>query len=348
MEQQKKSLGARLFQRYGLDALSAMALGLFSTLIIGTILDQLGQYVPGLSQLSEFAAVAKSGYVVGAAIGVSVAWGMKVAPLAIFTSAVSGAIGYTLGAPLGSFIAAVLGAEAGNFVAGKTKVDIILVPSATIIVGGFVAVFFSPVVNSLMDMLRSFIDTATRMQPIPMGIIVSVVVGLALTAPISTAALCAMIFIAPDGQELGLGLQLAAGAATVGCCAQMIGFAAASYKENGIGGFIAQGLGTSMLQISNILRHPLILVPPTLAAAILGPLATTIFDMRNYGVFAGMGTSGLVGQIGTFKYMPGNPGLVMVKVLLLHVFLPALISVIACWVMRRAGLIKDGDMKLDV
>ncbi len=347
---EKKSLGARLFKRYGLDALSAMALGLFSTLIIGTILDQLGQFIPGLAKLSEFAAVAKSGPVVGAAIGVSVAWGMKVAPLAMFTSAVSGAIGYELGAPLGCFIAAVLGAEAGNFIAGKTKLDIILVPSATIIVGGLVAVVCSPAVNGLMGLLRSFIDTATRMQPIPMGIIVSVVVGLALTAPISSAALCAMIFVAPEGTELGLGLQLAAGAATVGCCAQMVGFAVASYKENGIGGLVAQGLGTSMLQVPNILRHPLILVPPTLAAAILGPFATTLFDMRNYGVFAGMGTAGLVGQIGTFKSMAeaSGAGVVLMKILALHIALPAALSLAICIAMRKTGLIKDGDMKLEL
>ena len=348
-EAKGRGLGARLFKRYGLDALSAMALGLFSTLIIGTILDQLGQYVPGLSGLSSFAATAKSNPVVGGAIGVAVAWGMKVAPLAMFTSAVSGAIGYELGAPLGCFIAAVLGAEAGNFVAGKTKLDIILVPSATIVVGGLAAVLCAPAVNGLMNLLRGFIDTATRMQPVPMGIIVSVVVGLALTAPISSAALCAMIFVAPEGEALGLGLQLAAGAATVGCCAQMVGFAVTSFRENGVGGLIAQGLGTSMLQVPNILRHPLILVPPTLASAILGPLATTLFDMRNAGVFAGMGTAGLVGQIGTFQSMAGaGAGVVLVKVLALHIALPALLSLLICAAMRRAGLIHDGDMKLEL
>ncbi len=351
MEKNKKpSLGARLLKRYGLDALSAMALGLFSTLIIGTILDQLGAFIPGLSLLSEMAATAKSGPVVGAAIGVSVAWGMKVKPLAIFTSAASGAIGYGLGGPLSCFLAAVLGAEAGNFIAGKTKLDIILVPSVTILIGGLTAYIVSPGVNWLMTLLRNFIDTATLLQPIPMGIIISVVVGLVLTAPISSAALCAMIFTVPEGGELGLGLQLAAGAATAGCCAQMVGFAVSSYRENGVGGLVAQGIGTSMLQVPNILLHPLILVPPTLASAITGPLATTLFDMRNSGVFAGMGTSGFVGQIGTWRAMSQlfGPGTVALKILALHIALPAVLSLLISETMRKLGWIKFGDMKLEL
>ena len=349
-DQKKQSLGSKLLKRYGLDALSAMALGLFSTLIIGTILDQLGTFIPGLSLLSELAATAKSGSVVGAAIGVSVAWGMKVKPLAIFTSAASGAIGYGLSGPLGCFLAAVIGAEAGNLIAGKTKLDIILVPSATILAGGLAAYIVSPGVNWLMAVLRNFIDTATLLQPVPMGIIVSVVVGLVLTAPISSAALCAMIFTVPEGGGLGLGLQLAAGAATVGGCAQMVGFAVSSYRENGVGGLVAQGIGTSMLQVPNIIRHPLILVPPTLASAILGPLATTLFDMRNSGVFAGMGTSGLVGQIGTWRAMAGiqGSGAVLTKMLVLHIILPAALSLLISEAMRKLGWIRQGDMKLEL
>ncbi len=347
-EERKPSIGARLLKRYGLDALSAMALGLFSTLIIGTILDQIGTFIPGLSLLKELASTATSKPVVGAAIGVSVAWGMKVKPLAIFTSAASGAIGNILGGPLGCFIAAVIGAEAGNFIAGKTKLDIILVPTATLLAGGLTAYIAGPAVNWLMGLLRNFIDTATLLQPIPMGIVVSVVVGLVLTAPISSAALCAMIFTAADGSELGLGLQLAAGAATVGCCAQMVGFAVSSFRENGVGGLVAQGIGTSMLQVPNILLHPMILVPPTLAAAILGPLATTVFQMRNAGVFAGMGTSGLVGQIGTFRAMAQleGPGVIALKILAMHIALPAILSLLISEIMRRLGLIKSGDMKL--
>ena len=349
-EGKKVSLGARLFKRYGLDAMGAMALGLFSTLIIGTILDQFGTYIPGLSILNDFAATAKSPFVVGAAIGVSVAWGMKVAPLAIFTSAVTGAIGYQLSGPLGCFLAAVAGAEAGNWIFRKTKLDIILVPTATILAGGLAAVVVSPAVNWLMAVLRDFIDTATLLQPIPMGIIISVVVGLVLTAPISSAALCAMIFTAPEGGTLGLGLQLAAGAATAGCCAQMVGFAVSSYRENRVGGLIAQGIGTSMLQVPNILRHPLILVPPTLASAITGPLATTIFDMRNTGAFAGMGTSGFVGQIGTWNAMAPiqGGGIVALKILVLHFVLPVVFSLLFSEGMRKLGWIKDGEMKLQL
>lgn len=327
-----------------------MALGLFSTLIIGTIINQIGVFVPGLSKLCEFASVAQSAPIVGAAIGVSVAWGLKSTPLAIFTSAVSGAIGYAYGAPLGAYLAGIVGAEAGNYIAGKTKVDIILIPTFTILAGALTAVVTGPAITALMGGLRGFIDIATTLQPIPMGIIVSVVVGLALTAPISSAALCAMIFTIPDGGELSLGLQLAAGAATVGCCCQMVGFAVASYRENGVGGLIAQGIGTSMLQVPNILRHPLILVPPTLASAILGPFATTLFDMRNSGIFAGMGTSGLVGQIGTFGAMTATQGMTVttVKVLLLHIVLPAALTLLISEGMRRMNLIKSGDMKLEL
>lgn len=348
--EKKNSLPARLCKRYFLDALSAMALGLFSTLIIGTILNQIGTYVPGLAKLCEFAQTAQSGPVVGAAIGVSIAWGMKTAPLAMFTSAVSGAIGYAYGAPLGCYVAAIAGAEAGNWIAGKTKLDIILVPTFTIFAGGFVAVLAGPAVTALMGALRDLIDMATTLQPIPMGILVSVVVGLALTAPISSAALCAMIFTVPESGELGLGLQLAAGAATVGCCCQMVGFAAASYRENGVGGLIAQGVGTSMLQVPNILRHPLILVPPTLTSALLGPLATTIFDMRNTGIFAGMGTAGFVGQIGTWNAMAAAQGALptAIKMLVLHIVLPAALTLLISEGMRKAGLIKPGDMKLEL
>ncbi len=349
-EDKKPSIGARLMKRYGLDALSAMALGLFSTLIIGTILEQIGTFIPGLSLLKEIAAIAKDGKVVGAAIGVSVAWGMKVKPLAMFTSAVTGAIGYGLGGPLGCFLAAVVGAEAGNFIAGKTKLDIILVPSATILAGGLTAYIVSPAVNFIMNLLRNFIDTATLLQPIPMGIIISVVVGLVLTAPISSAALCAMIFSVPEGGTLGLGLQLAAGAATAGCCAQMVGFAVISYRENKVGGLIAQGIGTSMLQVPNILRHPLILIPPTLASAITGPLATTLFQMRNSGVFAGMGTSGFVGQIGTWRAMAAleAPASVALKILTLHIILPVVLSLLISEAMRHLKWIKPGDMKLEL
>jgi uncharacterized membrane protein len=273
---------------------------------------------------------------------------MKVAPLAIFTSAVTGAIGYQLSGPLGCFLAAVAGAEAGNWIFRKTKLDIILVPTATILAGGLASVVVSPAVNWLMAVLRDFIDTATLLQPIPMGIIISVVVGLVLTAPISSAALCAMIFTAPEGATLGLGLQLAAGAATAGCCAQMVGFAVSSYRENRVGGLVAQGIGTSMLQVPNIVRHPQIWIPPTLASAILGPVATLVFGMINIPLGAGMGTSGLVGQVGTFTAMAGTYDFwtLMPIVIGLHFIAPALLTLLFSEIMRKRGWIKPGDMLL--
>jgi uncharacterized protein len=372
-ETKKPSLASGLLKRYGLDALGAMALGLFSTLIIGTILEQIGTYLPKLleqigapapwlSKLLDFAKVAKTKEVVGAAIGVAVAWGMKVKPLAIFTSAVTGAFGYLNGGLLTCYIAAVAGAEAGNFIGGKTKLDILLIPTFAILAGCLITLLAGPAEKWLMAGLQNFINIATLMQPIPMGIIIAVVVGLVLTAPISSAALCAIIFTMPKDVPMPLGLQLAAGAATAGCCAQMVGFAVSSYRDNGVGGLVAQGLGTSMLQVPNILLHPLILLPPTLASVITGPLATTVFRMGNYGVFAGMGTSGLVGQIGTLTMMtqPEGAGVivkeagsivegagsVLIKILLLHILFPAALALLFSEVMRRMNWIKAGDMKL--
>lgn len=348
METQVTSpLWKRLLRRYGLDALSAMALGLFSTLIVGTILQQIAK-IPGLSVLAPFAETAMSGPVVGAGIGVAVAWGLKVKPLAIFTSAVTGALGYAQGGPLGCYLAAVAGAEMGNFIGGKTKLDIILIPLSTMLVGGLVSILVGPGVMALMRGLMSVIDSATLLQPIPMGIIVSVIVGLVLTAPISSAALCLMIFTPAPDTELGLGLKLAAGAATVGCCAQMVGFAVISFKDNGWSGLLSIGVGTSMLQVPNVLRHPWVLVPPTLASALIGPLATTLFPMYNASTFAGMGTSGFVGQIGTWTYMAGTEPayMTLLKILLLHFLLPGWIAYVCYLLMHRAGLIKDGDLTL--
>jgi uncharacterized membrane protein len=242
----------------------------------------------------------------------------------------------------------VIGAECGGWLNGKTRVDIVLVPAVTLLAGGAVALLVGPGIVSLMNALMRLIDTATRLQPVPMGILVSVIVGLALTAPISSAALCAMIFTADQGAELGWGLQLAAGAATAGCCAQMVGFAVISFPENGLGGLISQGLGTSMLQVPNILRRPAILLPPTLASAVTGPLATTVLALRNVGAAAGMGTAGLVGPLGVWAVLAGSePAAALLgKLALLCVALPAALSwAIAAW-MRRIGWIRPGDMLL--
>jgi len=329
-------------KRYFNDALSAMALGLFSSLLIGLIIKTLGEQTTNLigenpvsAFLIETGGIAMG--LMGPAIGVAVAWGLKAPPLVLFSSVVTGSMGAALGGPAGAFLAAAIGAEFGKAVSKETKVDILVTPATTLIAGMISAKVFGPAIGALMTGLGKVIMAATELQPFLFGIIVAVVVGLVLTAPISSAALCIMLDLS----------GLAAGAATVGCAAQMIGFAVVSYKENGIGGLVAQGLGTSMLQVSNIIRNPWILLPPTLAGAIIGPLATVVFKMTNIPVGAGMGTSGLVGQIGTFTSM-GFSLPVLMKVLLLHIALPALLSILIYIPLKKAGKIKEGDYKLNL
>ena len=329
-------------KRYLQDALSAMALGLFSSLLIGLIIKTIGEQTVNLfgenivsSFLMDTGNQAMD--LMGAAIGVAVAWGLKAPPLVMFTSAITGMLGAALGGPAGSFIAVAVGAEFGKAVSKETKVDIIVTPATTMLTGGLTATLVGPAVGAFMDWLGGLIMTATEWQPFAFGIFISVIVGLALTAPISSAALCMMLDLS----------GLAAGAATVGCCAQMVGFAAISYKENGIGGIVAQGIGTSMLQVSNIIKNPWILVPPTLAGAIIGPLSTCVFKMTNNAMGAGMGTSGLVGQIGTFTDM-GFSVTVLLEVLLLQIALPVVLSIIFDRLLKKAGKIKVGDYKLDL
>lgn len=329
-------------KRYVNEALSAMAVGLFSSLIIGLIIKTLGEQTINLFGenvvsllLIEVGSVAMS--MMGAAIGAAVAFGLKSPPLVIFSSIITGGLGATLGGPAGAFVAAAIGAEFGKAVSKETKVDIIVTPAVTLIVGVLGAKTIGPVVSALMIGLGKVVMQATELQPFLMGITVSVIMGLVLTAPISSAALAIMLDLS----------GLAAGAATAGCCAQMIGFAVISYKENGIGGIFAQGLGTSMLQISNIVNNWWILVPPTLAAAITGPMATCIFKMTNIPAGAGMGTSGLVGQIGTFTSMGFTTG-VFVSVLILHIILPAIFALIIDRILKKANKIKVGDYKLSL
>ena len=328
---------SRFCKRYFIDAMSSMALGLFSSLIIGLIISQLSQ-IPGLGFLSPFAEiVSASSPVVGAAIGVAIAYGLKVKPLAIFSSAVTGALGYKLGGPVGAYLAAVVSAEMGNLVAGKTPVDIVLVPISSIVSGGLVATWVGPGVNSLMLSLGAFINAATTLRPIPMGAIVSAVMGLCLTAPISSAAIA-----------ISLGLEdIAAGAACVGCCTQMVGFAVQSYRENGIGGLISQGIRTSMLQFGNILRRPVIWLPPTIVSAILGPISTAVLGMTNNAMGAGMGTSGLVGQFGAWAVMPHTAGSI-ITIILMHFVIPAVLVFLVSELFRKLGWIKFGDMKLEL
>lgn len=344
-----KALLRKFYKRYLLDAMSAMALGLFSSLIIGLILTQLSK-LPVLGFLADFGAVVSaSSPVVGAAIGVAIAYGLKTAPLVMFSSAATGALGYNLGGPIGAYLAAVVGAELGGLVAGKTKVDIIVVPIVTIVTGGLLITWTAPGINWLIAALQGFLEDATLLQPIPMGIIISVIFGMVLTAPISSAALAAMIFTVAEGETMGEGLMLAAGAATVGCCAQMVGFAVQSYRENGFSGLIAQGIGTSMLQFGNILRKPVIWLPTIITSAILGPLSTTVFKMLNSSSSAGMGTSGLVGQFGTWAVMADQGAVsVLVRMLLIQIILPALLTWLISEFMRKKGWIKPEDQKLDL
>ncbi len=329
----------KLFKRYFIDAMGAMALGLFASLIIGTIINTFAR-IPHMEFLLDFTSqIGAKSAVIGCAIGAAVAWGLKAKPLVIFTSVVTGAIGYMSGGgPLGAYLAAVVGAEIGGLVASKTKVDIVVTPAVVIFSGGAAGLFIGPYIGQMMTALGLFINNVTELNPIPMGIIIAVVIGLALTAPISSAAICISIGIS----------GIAAGAAVVGCCCQMVGFAVASHRDNGLGGLVSQGVGTSMLQFPNIMRKPQIWIAPTLAAAILGPISTRVIGMTNTSVGAGMGTSGLVGQVGAFEAMSGTFGGVQttIFVLLMHIILPAALTLLFDFIMRKIGLVKSGDMKL--
>lgn len=327
----------KILKRYFVDALGAMALGLFSSLIIGLIISQIAK-IPGLGILNEIASVIKSDPVVGAAIGAAVSWGLKVKPLTMFSSAAVGAVGYVAGGPVGAFIAALIGAELGNLLAGKTKMDIVITPLITLLTGGLIGIFVGPYLNRFMTAFGALINGATELHPIPMGIVVAVLVGLALTAPISSAALCIMIGL--DG--------VAAGAACVGCCCQMIGFAVASWRDNGFGGFLSQGLGTSMLQFSNIVRRPAIWLAPTLASAVLGPVSAALLKMTNTPMGAGMGTSGLVGQFGAYDAMAGDVSIwvFLAEILVMHFLLPAALTLFFDAIFRKLGWVRKGDMRI--
>lgn len=324
--------------RYFVEAMSAMALGLFSSLIIGLIISQIGKLTGWefLTTISEV--LSASSPVIGAAIGVAIAWGLKERPLVVFSCAAVGALGYSLGGPVGAYIGATFGAEIGQLVAGKTPVDIIVTPIVTIISGGVIAILVGPPINSFMTWLGQVIMSATELAPLPMGIVISVIIGMALTAPISSAAICIMLDLS----------GLAAGAAVVGCCANMVGFAVMSVKDNGWGSLLSIGIGTSMLQFGNILRRPQLWIPPILTSAILGPISTCVFKMTNVASGAGMGTSGLVGQFGAFSAMTESIGFVptLLEVLLMHFILPAALTFGFYILLKKIGWIKDGDLKL--
>lgn len=343
-----------------IDGLSGMALGLFATLIVGTIVGQIASYIGGAfgGWLSSVASVAKA--VTGAGIGVGVACKFKRPPLDVISAAAVGMIGAfasailngTLidggkvvfpgpGEPLGAFIAVIAAVGVGRLVSGKTKLDILVTPLSMLAAGAAVGLLLGPPISALMTGLGDFINWGTEQQPLVMGIVVSVVMGLCLTLPISSAAI---------GISLGLS-GIAAGAAVVGCCCQMIGFAVSSYRENRLGGFFAQGIGTSMLQMPNIIKHPLIWIPPTLASAILGPVATLLVKLPCNAIGSGMGTAGLVGPIMTYTEMSaaGEPvwySLVIIAVML--IIAPAALSLLFSELMRKLGWIKKGDMLLEI
>ena len=317
--------------RYGIDAMGAMAQGLFASLLIGTIIKTLGQQL-GLAFL-----VTAGGYaaaIAGPAMAASIGYALHAPQLVLFSLiAVGGAANELGGAggPLAVYFIAIIATEVGKLV------------SKEILVGVGLSAFCAPSIGAVASAVGNVIMWATELQPLLMGIVVSVLVGVALTLPISSAAICA---------ALGL-TGLAGGAAVAGCCAQMIGFAFMSYRENGVGGLVSQGLGTSMLQMPNILRNPRIWIPPTLAAAITGPIATCLFrlEMNGPAVSSGMGTCGLVGQIGVYTgWIEAGKAVTAfdwVGLVLICFVLPAVLSVVFCEVLRKWGWIKDGDMKLD-
>ena len=330
----------KIFKKYIVDAMSHMAMGLFCSLILGLIISQIAR-IPGLDFLDFIAeALSSTSPLIGACIGLAMASGMSCAPLVTISSAITGALGYQFGGPVGAYLSVILGAEIGMLFSKKTPVDIILTPLVTIVCGGLFARYCCSPINDFMLYLGAVINDATQLSPFLMGITVSVLVGCALTLPISSVAICVMLGI--DG--------LAAGAATVGCCAQMVGFAVISYKDNGVGGLLSQGVGTSMLQIGNIMRKPVIWLAPTLTSAILGPVSTVWLEMTNNSLGAGLGTSGLVGPLATYATMSPKAdsiGMLIVKILCLYFIAPAIISLGLNAIMTRLGWIKPGDMKLN-
>lgn len=330
----------KLFKKYIIDALSHMALGLFCSLILGLIIGQMAK-IPGLDFLAFIAdALSASSPLVGACIGLAIAYGMSCAPLVTISSAITGAIGYGFGGPVGAYLSVIIGTETGQLISKRTPVDIILTPLVTIVAGGLFAKYCCSPINDFMLYLGSLINHATELSPFLMGMTVSVLVGCALTLPISSVALCVMLGI--DG--------LAAGAATAGCCAQMVGFAVISYRDNGIGGLLSQGLGTSMLQIGNIVRKPLIWLAPTLTSALLGPVSTMWLGMTNNALGAGMGTAGLVGPLAAYATMSAtetDTTLLIIRIISLYFAAPAVISMCIHLIMKKLGWIKPGDMKLE-
>ena len=344
-------------KRYGIDALGAMAQGLFCTLLVGTILNTIGQqfHIGFLT-----ATLGKTGYtigglasaMVGPGIAIAIGYALACPPMVLFSlipvgfaaNAIGGA-----GGPLAVYVVAIVACEFGKLVSKETKIDILVTPIVTILVGIGLSALVAAPIGSAASAVGDAVKWATTQQPFLMGILVSVIIGVALTLPISSAAICA---------ALGL-TGLAGGAAVAGCCAQMVGFAVMSFKENRFGGLVAQGIGTSMLQMPNIVKNPRIWIPPTLASAITGPLATCLFklEMNGSAVSSGMGTCGLVGQIGVYTgwlndVAAGTKAAITITdwvgLVLICFVLPAILSFVFCQLLRKIGWIKENDLKLDL
>ena len=372
----------KYLNRYFVDAMGSMAQGLFASLLIGTIIGTLAGYVGKVEALgwlatamNLIASAAKAA--TGMAIGVAIAHKLEAHPLVIFSCAAVGYLSNAMGAiinggiitswgatsasgegifyaagPAGAFFAVIIAAEIGMLVSKKTKVDILVTPIVTLTAGFIGSIIFCPAISYVMYYLGIFITNATYWSPLLMGIVLSVVMGVVLTLPISSAAICAMIF-SPTAQAIAVDMGkeeaflLAGGACVAGCCAQMVGFAVASFRENKWGGVVSQGLGTSMLQMGNIVKKPVIWVAPTLAAAITGPISTMVFKLKCAGVSAGMGTCGMVGPIGVITSTEST-AMMWIGLVLVCIVLPAILTLIFNEIFRKLGWIKTGDMQLDL
>lgn len=342
----------KYLNRLFIDGLSGMASGLFATLIIGTIIAQVGTIIGSTAGNYLVAVGGFAKTITGAGIGIGVACKLKSSPLVTVSAAVAGLMGAfpnvateqfkmgLPGEPLGAFVAAYVAIEIGSLVSGKTKVDIIVTPLAAILAGSIAGFVVGPPVSKFMGWIGEIINFGVDQQPLLCGLIVSVVMGICLTLPISSAAI---------GVSLKLS-GLAAGAAVVGCCCNMIGFAVASYRENKVSGLISQGIGTSMLQMPNIIKKPIIWLPAILSSAILGPISTLGFKMVCTATGSGMGTAGLVGPFETYSAMTNGgvePIVAVLEIILMHFVLPAILALGISEAMRKLNWIKSGDMRLD-
>ncbi len=349
----------KLLHRYFIKAMGAMAQGLFASLLIGPIFKALGM-IPRLEFLSQIGSFAQA--MAGPAMAAAIAFSLDAHPLVVFSSAAVGQAANALGGaggPLAVFFIAIIAAEVGMLVSKRTKVDIIVTPFTTIFAGGVLSLLLAPKIGVLVGYVSTFIGWAALQTPFTTGLIVSVIIGIALTLPISSAAICAGLVMTGSAAAQGSseGLAIAGAAAVAGCCAQMVGFATVSFRENGWGGVLSQGIGTSMLQMPNIIRHPQIWIAPTLASAITGPLAVCVFDLKMYGaaINSGMGTCGLLGPIGTILgwvspengYTGSVTPMMWAGLVLVCFVLPAVLSFVFNEVLRRFGIVKDGYMKLE-